>query len=746
MKTGNEPRNKILVVDDEIINVDLITAILEIDYEIIKAYNGKEALQKIDSFNPDIVLLDIMMPVMDGYETCRRIRQQDHTHFTPVVMITAIYDQEAKIKAIEVGVDDFLTKPINRLELITRVKSLLKEKYFHDMLIKSNEQIEIQNQELKRTHTELELRVKERTDELQKANDELKIEIIERRCAEEEIKRRSEIQTYLNKLLSLSLQNISITDLLEQVIEILTSIPWSQVESQAGIWMVEDEPDVLVMKAQKGLNVSLQTTCARVPFGRCVCGRAALFGKIEYAAHIDENHDNVYFDMQPHGHYCVPLVSRGKIVGIINMYLRDGYERNERDVEFLTSIADVIVIVIERKQAEEALIRSNEFSKTVINSMNDALCIINIQDFKIEGMNNVFLREAGLEKEGVIGKTCFAITHNVSKPCNGPDDICPLMVTKQTGKYAFVEHVHHGICNEKKYVEISTSPIFDDGGKVVKVIHITRDITSRKLSEERLKQANLELKRADELKTQFLSVVSHELRTPLTPMKAQLQMILAGYFGDVTEKQKRSLDMILRNSTRLDRLIGDVLDISKLEAGVMKFNFMKATMNEIVGQAVETMLPKAENKNIKLRFIEEITPEILIDTDKITQVIINLINNALKFTDDGGSIKVALTDDCDHATVSINDNGIGIKIDDQKKLFKPFVQVDSSYTRKYEGSGLGLSICKGIVNSHGGKIWIESEFGKGSTFRFTIPYRCELGEDNNVKVNLDNEKNQEVVI
>jgi len=138
-------RNKILVVDDEPVNIKLITAILENDYEIIPAYSGREALEKISSDKPDIVLLDIMMPEISGYEVCEKIRQQDNTRFIPVVMVTALTGLEDKIKAIEAGADDFLTKPISVVELVARVKSLLKTKYFHDQLVKSKEKIEAQN-------------------------------------------------------------------------------------------------------------------------------------------------------------------------------------------------------------------------------------------------------------------------------------------------------------------------------------------------------------------------------------------------------------------------------------------------------------------------------------------------------------------------------------------------------------------------------------------------------------------------
>lgn len=137
--------SKVLVVDDLPANVKLITAILKKDYEIIPAYSGEEAIEKVESEKPDIVLLDVMMPGIDGYEVCKRIKQADSTCFTPVVMITALSDVEDRIKAIEVDADDFLTKPINSQELITRTRSLVKAKHFHDQLVESKAIIEAQN-------------------------------------------------------------------------------------------------------------------------------------------------------------------------------------------------------------------------------------------------------------------------------------------------------------------------------------------------------------------------------------------------------------------------------------------------------------------------------------------------------------------------------------------------------------------------------------------------------------------------
>lgn len=265
------------------------------------------------------------------------------------------------------------------------------------------------------------------------------------------------------------------------------------------------------------------------------------------------------------------------------------------------------------------------------------------------------------------------------------------------------------------------------GGIAQFTINVRKDVEEAfRESEERLENANRELKKTDELKTQFLNVASHELRTPLTPIIAQLQMTLQGYFGELNEEQKKSLEMVLRNTQGLDRLIEDILDISRLESGTMKFIMDWANLNEVIAGVVEIMRPTAEARGIDLIVSLEEVPEIVIDKDRICQVIINLINNAIKFTEEGGKLFVGMKD-VGEVMVYVKDTGIGIKEEDQERIFRPFEQVVVDKTGK-EGSGLGLAICKGIVEFHGGEIWVESEQGKGSTFTFTIPFDQEVRE------------------
>jgi signal transduction histidine kinase len=232
-----------------------------------------------------------------------------------------------------------------------------------------------------------------------------------------------------------------------------------------------------------------------------------------------------------------------------------------------------------------------------------------------------------------------------------------------------------------------------------------------------------ERKQIDKAKTEFLSITSHELRSPMTPMKAQLQMVLNDYFGKLNKEQRESLQIVLNNTERLDKIIVDFLEISRIEAARLKFNFIKADLGKTVNLVVDEMKNFMPEKNIKIETFIERLPIIECDPDRVSQVLRNLINNAIKFTRENGKIEVSAKPYGDMILFSVKDSGIGISEKDRRKLFEPFYQVDNMYQHKSGGTGLGLAICKGIVESQNGKIWLDSWPGKGSIFYFTIPLK-----------------------
>jgi PAS domain S-box-containing protein len=239
-------------------------------------------------------------------------------------------------------------------------------------------------------------------------------------------------------------------------------------------------------------------------------------------------------------------------------------------------------------------------------------------------------------------------------------------------------------------------------------------------------EAVMEMREIDRLKSQFLANMSHELRTPLNSIIGFSRVIIKGIDGPVTELQQQDLTAIYNSGQHLLGLINDILDLSKIEAGKMELAFDEVNIADITSSVLSTMSGLIKDKPIQIkRIIEPDLPTVRADAIRVRQVMINLLSNAAKFTDEGNIVvDVRLYPGQagrNEVKISVTDTGPGISKQDQEKLFQPFSQVDDSPTRKTGGTGLGLSICQHIVNMHGGKIWIDSDTGKGSTFHFTLP-------------------------
>ena len=232
------------------------------------------------------------------------------------------------------------------------------------------------------------------------------------------------------------------------------------------------------------------------------------------------------------------------------------------------------------------------------------------------------------------------------------------------------------------------------------------------------------LNELERLKSEFIANVSHEFRTPLTSLKEANNLMLDGIAGRTTEKQQRLLGIIREESDKLIKMIHDLLDLSKLEAGMVRYNFMPSDISIVIEKCVDEMRLLAEGKHIDMNMdIGERLPIVLMDSEKIKQVITNLLSNAVKFTPDGGRIIVKGFEEDANIRVEITDTGIGISKEDIGRIFDKFQQADTIINKKIRGTGLGLSIARHIMEAHKGSIWVESELGKGSSFIFLLPIK-----------------------
>jgi PAS domain S-box-containing protein len=289
------------------------------------------------------------------------------------------------------------------------------------------------------------------------------------------------------------------------------------------------------------------------------------------------------------------------------------------------------------------------------------------------------------------------------------------------------------------WVSINGKAVRDAQGNVVHYEGTIEDITAQKLAERELatyrahleklvkeRTAELEIAKdraeaADRIKSAFLATMSHELRTPLNSIIGFTGILLQGIVGPLNDEQKKQLGMVRGSAQHLLSLINDVLDISKIEAGQLRMTDEPFDLREALEKTVASARPLAEKKGLALSCaVSDGIDRITADRRRVEQVLLNLISNAVKFTE-RGSVTVECRSDGDQVRISVTDTGIGIRPEDRETIFQAFRQVDSGVNRRYEGTGLGLPISRRLVELMGGRIEIESEWGSGSTFSFSLP-------------------------
>lgn len=263
---------------------------------------------------------------------------------------------------------------------------------------------------------------------------------------------------------------------------------------------------------------------------------------------------------------------------------------------------------------------------------------------------------------------------------------------------------------------------------------------------QELIETNHKLEKLERLKSEFISIVSHELRTPLTSIKNSLDILMSGRCGEITQAADKFLSMAMRNVQRLSGIINDLLDLSKIEAGKMDFNFAPTNINTVIGYVKSALSEVAKTKGLNLITSEaENLPDITADAQRLEQVLTNLVSNAIKFTPENKTIKISSSlvnskdikineyfkdsiklKDGYYIEVCVEDEGIGIAEKDLLHAFDKFAQIENSLSRKAGGTGLGLPIAKQLLEAHRGAIWCDSELHKGSKFYFVIPITTNL--------------------
>lgn len=348
--------------------------------------------------------------------------------------------------------------------------------------------------------------------------------------------------------------------------------------------------------------------------------------------------------------------------------------------------------VLGEKQETEAVIRSIAEGLLVVDSQGNVVM-----------MNPAAEKLLGVSKKDKIGKP-------VAQDLKG-EQLVSLIRSGPESEAKEIE-LMSSQDDTKKILKASSAVIENEYGQTVGMVSVLSDVT---------KQREL-----DRLKSSFIASVSHELRTPLVAIEKSVSLMLNRETGDITPTQEQFLSIADRNLKRLTRLINDLLDMSKLEAGKMELKAEPSSLEKAINDSVEGLLSWANTKSVNIeRKIAREIPQVNMDSDRIIQVLTNLIGNAIKFVPKSGQIVVEakLATAGSEVEVSVQDNGIGISPENLPRVFDKFYQVGERASQDISGTGIGLSISREIVELHGGKIRAESEKGRGARFTFTLPLR-----------------------
>ncbi|MFH1943407.1 MAG: ATP-binding protein [bacterium] len=341
-------------------------------------------------------------------------------------------------------------------------------------------------------------------------------------------------------------------------------------------------------------------------------------------------------------------------------------------------------------------------SEAIIQSMDDGIVVVD-SDFRITGINPIAARYLHIDSTKAMDRHFLEVVR--SEPL-----FSYLKKAGETGESPIIGEGEDIISvrdkDSDRFFQFSILPVHEASGPILSIVLLLRDVTR--------------LKELDRLKSEFVMAASHELRTPLTSISMSIELLRETVLAKLNEKEKELLSAASEEIERLKALVNDLLDLSKIEAGKMEMEFERISVGLVFDKTISVMKSQADEKAIRLDSeLPENIPQVKADANKITWVLINLVANAIRYTGKGGNIHLSVRLFGNQVHISVTDDGAGIPMEYQTKIFEKFVQVKDG--RESRGSGLGLSICKEIIRAHGGTIWVDSKPDKGSTFTFTLP-------------------------
>lgn len=404
---------------------------------------------------------------------------------------------------------------------------------------------------------------------------------------------------------------------------------------------------------------------------------------------------------------ALPMVAGDKLVGAIFIFRPPGqvsFTADERQI--LASFADQATVAVSNAQLYQQVAQEKRRLDAILEFSGDGVLILDAVG-RVVVLNRMLSRLTGWNASDAVGRLHDEVIVWAGHP-NG----MTLAEAESEGwpfrgaPTLYVEGDLRRKSGDITSVAITYAPLFDHEGRLVNVIANMRDMSH--------------IRAAEELKSIFLSVISHELKTPVALIKGYASTLAReDAYWDI-KTLRESLQVIEEESDRLDSLINDLLDASRLQAGALKLEMGEVQLDKLAESVAAKFQIQTNRHELTTQFPEQF-PIVNGDADRLAQVLNNLVNNAIKYSPRGGRITIAGWVEQNQVIISVSDEGVGISEADQQHIFDQFYRVDNALTRRTQGSGLGLYLTKAIIQAHGGRIWVQSTPGQGTTFSFSLP-------------------------
>lgn len=665
---------KILVVeDDEKILRALEFALTEEGYEVIRSDCGQSGLDNARSAKPDLILLDIMLPDINGFEVCRALKSDKAYKAIPIIMITALGDTENIVKGLSAGADDYVSKPFNLGELLARVRSHLRMKELYDVV----------------------------------------------KTEEEEKSAFLDVSRSLSATVSPYETLYTIVVKIAEIIEVKRcSIIY--VDSGGGKGFVMASHD---SKEIKHLEIDLN----KYPEIQKVVetGKEVVINDV-LSDPILSSYREVLGLLNIRSIMAFPITFKDSLIG--TLVLRTSRREapfNEREIRFCGVISllaasplrNAYVLEIlqkEKEQEKDKRLAAQEYSQTLIGSSLDMIISAD-QDRCIVEFNHAAEETFGYKKEEVLGKKADILYGD-------PDEGKRISkVLREKGRFS------GEIANKRRNGDIfpvflSASVLKNSEGEFMGVMGVSRDITEMKRAEEELRSAKDNAEKATRLKDKFVSLVAHDLREPLGCLLSSLSYIRSNLADTSIDKNLKALMSTASNSgENMLRMIGDLLNLSRLKTGEIKPNYTFTDAYFLAMTAMSAFAQAASKKGIKMENKIMERTRIYADATLMYAVLQNLVSNAVKFCKEGDLITIFVPNG-DHATIAVSDTGKGIDPERLEKLFSYEEKTSTRGTMGERGTGFGLPLSRDIMEGHGGELAVESTPGKGSIFYARLPH------------------------